>query len=284
MSEKYDNEIQTNTNKQEENIETNRQNIINKNNDNKKEQEKKEENNTNNNIDNNLNINNISDNFEKTYKKNDSKKEIILNKEEGQSFSFNKKSSGVSLHNENISKNSSKKKIDIRLDYDSFNNKINEYKERASIKKENEVTNTKKIENNYNIENKKFKKNNGKNNDLYNENVRKESKVQKSEKNHDEDEGISFNFLNKDNNDNNSFNQNNKDSNNTLGLPQYNNNVKKKEQIIGNKNNDKNKKFNNLDEDDNNYSNPVYINSVRVWNKNDFVDKSESYDEDEDMK
>ena len=112
-----------------------------------------------------------------------------------------------------------------------------------------------------------------------------EKKVKsKKVKNHDEDEAISFNFLNKENNDNNSFNQNNKDSNNTLGLPQYNNNVKKKEQIIGNKNNDKNKKFNNLDEDDNNYSNPVYINSVRVWNKNDFVDKSDSYGEYEDMK
>ena len=77
-------------------------------------------------------------------KKKDSKKEIILNKEEGQSFSFNKKYSEVSLHNENISKKSSKKKIDIHLDYDSFNNKINEYKERANNKKEKEETNSKK--------------------------------------------------------------------------------------------------------------------------------------------
>ena len=136
--EKYDNENQTNYNKQEENIETNGQDFINTSKDNI--QEKKEENNMNNNVDNNLNKNNLnneSDNLVKINKNNDSKKEIIINKEVGKNFSFNIKSSEVSLHNENLSKRSSKKKIDTHIDYDTFNNKMNEYKERVSFKKEN---------------------------------------------------------------------------------------------------------------------------------------------------
>ena len=75
-TEKYDNEIQTDTYKQEETIETNRQNIININNDDNKK-EKKEENNINNDINNNLNINNInskSKSFEGMLKKKIQKK------------------------------------------------------------------------------------------------------------------------------------------------------------------------------------------------------------------
>ncbi len=68
-------------------------------------EETQEENNINNNINNDININinndinininnftNNPDNLDKLSKKSESKKEIQINKEEGQSFSFNKKS------------------------------------------------------------------------------------------------------------------------------------------------------------------------------------------------
>jgi len=163
---------------------------------------------------------------------------------------------------------------------------MNEYKERASIKKENEVINSQKMENNNNnIESEEIKEKNSINNSLKKEDDKKEDKEKKSDV---EDKGTLFgkNELekNQQNNDNNFSYQNDEDSN--KGLFQSINSENIMDKLNGNKNKSTKKKVNNLDGNDNNYSKPVYKNTVRIWNKEDFEDNSnnDNSDEDDDLK
>ena len=251
----------------------------------------KEENNINNNVNNeinininndiNININNFTnksdENLEQNSKKNESKKEIVFNKEEGQSFSFNNKLSEFSLNNneKELSNKSSKKKMDIRLDFDSFNNKINEYKERTS-NKNSEVINSKNI----NFEDKNDTEEIKLNNSLSNLNEIKESNIEKNSENNNEDDGTLFgqNNLSKFDqlekqlqnvNKNNVFNnqyKNNDDNNDILGFLQSNNNESDNimNQLTDNNNGKSyNSKYNNSNESDSELSNQFNNNDIK---------------------
>ena len=126
-----------------------------------------------------------------------------------------------------MSKKSTKKKMNVLLDYDSFNNKINEYKDRSN--KNSEVINSKNLfkENNSDIKNEKeeIKINNSlDNNKIIEENKNDEKK---SEKSSDEDDGTLFgkNTLKLfDELDKNRQQNINNDNDNILGFLNANNN------------------------------------------------------------
>ena len=275
-------------------------------------EETQEENNINNNINNDININinndinininnftNNPDNLDKLSKKSESKKEIQINKEEGQSFSFNKKSrksSQASLHNNEkvLSKKSTKKKMDILLDYDAFNNKMNEYKDRSNKNiNDNEVINSKKYKNGNNPdvknENEEMKKNDS--SDIFkNIEETKTEKEKKSEKNSDEDDGTLFgkNTLklfdelekSKQQNDNNQFQSS--ENNNILGFLNSNNNNNDSDNImnylLAENNKEKNNINNNNLDDSDSDSDKNMKNNIKKGNENNFDNNSDDFD------